>query len=67
MEWFVTEVHPSLDATMKVVQSTPSGADIVAAKLDSLNNRYIQLIATIRGKLKDYSEKNPGDKIILVS
>lgn len=56
-----------MDATLKVTRTTPSGGDVVATKLDDLNNRYLQLVASLRGVLMDYSARNPNDRMILVS
>lgn len=63
----VAEVHPSLDAAFRVSSSKPRGADIVAANLDRLNNKFQQLLATLRASLKDYAARNPQDKEIAVS
>lgn len=67
MEWLVDEVQPSLDATMKVAKSSPEGADVVAAKLDIINNTFLQLVTTLRTFLESYAAGNPHDKTILVS
>lgn len=65
--WLVSEVHPSLDAATRAAASKPDGADAVAAKLDALNNRYLQLASLLRAALKEYAARNPEDRNIVVS
>lgn len=46
---------------------TPSGADVVAAELDELNDRYRNLIDVLYGRLQEIAKMNPNDIVTLVS